>query len=115
MRQTILTTLLAAALLAGCGGGDGAPTGSAGTTSTIRIKDFKFVPSAATVKVGVAISLPNEDRAPHTVTDAAQPRAFDSGSIGAMQTGSITFEKAGTYKIFCELHPYMKGALTVVE
>lgn len=115
MRHAILATLLAGALLAGCGGGDDAPTASAGTTTTMRFKDFKFVPNPATVKAGVAIALPNDDRAPHTLTDAADPRAFDSGTIAGSQTGSMTFEKSGTYAIFCELHPFMKGELTVVE
>ena len=114
MRHTILATLLAAALFAGCGGDD-VSTGAAGTTTTIRIKDFKFVPDPATVKRGVAISVPNEDRAPHTLTDAAQPRMFDSGTIAAMRTGSIMFKKPDTYKVFCELHPYMKAAVRVVR
>ncbi|MCA1679390.1 MAG: cupredoxin domain-containing protein [Actinobacteria bacterium] len=110
----MLAALLAATLLTGCGGED-APTASAGTTTTIRIKDFKFVPDSATVKAGIPISVPNEDRAPHTLTDAADPRAFDSGTIDTKQTGSITFDKRGTYSVFCELHPYMKGKVTVVE
>jgi plastocyanin len=114
MRHTILVALLGAALLTACGD-DGAPAESADTTAAIRIKDFKFVPNPATVQAGVAISLPNEDRAPHTLTDMAQPRAFDSGTIAMKQTGSITFKNPGTYKVFCELHPYMKGTLRVIE
>src|SRR5688572_18127798 len=104
MRYTILAALVAAALLAGCGSDDETAAGG-GTTTTIRIQDFTYDPNPATVKAGVRISLPNEDRAPHTLTDTAKPRAFDSGSIGGMQTGSITFAKAGTYQAFCELHP----------
>jgi plastocyanin len=113
MRHTILVALLGSGLLTGCGGD--APMRSGAATTTIRMKDFKFVPDPATVQAGVAISVPNEDRAPHTLTDAAEPRAFDSGTIGMREPGSITFRKPGAYKIFCELHPNMKGSLRVVE
>src|SRR5687768_7118796 len=114
MRHPILAALLGAALLAGCGD-EPSKTASGDTTATIRIKDFKYSPDPATVKARTVISVVNEDRAPHTLTDSAQPRAFDSGSIIGTKTGSVAFAKPGTYKAFCELHPYMKVTVRVVE
>ena len=115
MRHTLLAALGAAALLAGCGGDDDKSSAAGAPATTIAIKDFKYGPDPATVKAGVAIAIQNGDRAPHTLTDMAQPRAFDSGSIDGTKTGTVTFTKAGTYKAFCELHPYMKLTVDVVE
>ena len=119
MRQAILAALLGAALLAGCGGDDeqaaGTPAG-ASTTDTIRIKDFIYDPAAATVRAGQRIAVRNGDTAPHTLTDRpADGRArFDTAIVGGRKTGSFTAPEAGTYEVFCELHPFMKGKLTVV-
>jgi plastocyanin len=124
MRHTILAALLGAALLAGCGGdGDSnaattssAPTTSAGaTTSTIKIADFVYDPDPATVKAGQAISIPNADAAPHTITDGGSGKAFDSGTIKGKATGSLTIAEPGSYRYICEFHPFMKGEITVTR
>lgn len=121
MRHTLLAALLAAALLAGCGGEDkGATTkapsaAGAKTTDTIRIANFVYDPTPATVKAGQKISITNADTAPHTITDGGSGKAFDSGTIKGKATGSLTIAKPGTYKYICEFHPFMKGELTVTR
>ncbi len=123
MRHAILAALLGTALLAGCGdddsGGAGmttkAESAAAERTDTIRIVDFTYDPSPASVEAGQRITIPNADAAPHTLTDAASARAFDSGTIKGKTTGSITFAKAGTYSYVCEFHPFMKGEITVTR
>lgn len=129
MRNTILATALAAAAFAGCGGDDGAgsrtgagadasATATAGAgepTDVIKIVDFVYDPTPATVKAGQKISVSNADAAPHTLTDASSPRAFDSGTIKGKATGSVTIDKPGTYRYVCEFHPFMKGELTVTQ
>ena len=121
MRNAIIAALLGTALLAGCGDdGSGAagttakPTSAAAKpTTTIRIVDFTYDPSTASIKVGEKITIGNEDKAPHTITDDGATKAFDSGTIKGKTTGSITFAKAGTYSYVCEFHPFMKGQITV--
>jgi plastocyanin len=120
MRHALIAALLGAALLAGCGDStksNSAPTPAAAapTTTSIAIKDFKYSPTPATVKVGAKVSVANADRAPHTLTDRATGRAFDSGTIKTGATGSVTFSKPGTYSYFCEFHPYMRGSVTVTR
>ena len=124
MRHALLAALLGAALLAGCGGGDDdtndasratAPAAAA-ATGTIRLKDFDFAPSPATVTAGQRISVPNDDAAPHTLTDrraTGSPR-FDTGTLRGRQTGSFTAPAPGTYAIYCVIHPFMKGEIEVV-
>lgn len=127
MRYVILATSLAAAAFAGCGGDDAASgrgdtgagaaaaTSAAQPTETIKIADFVYDPTPAEVKAGQKISAPNADAAPHTITDADSPRAFDSGTIKGKTTGSFTIDKPGTYRYFCEFHPFMKGEITVTR
>lgn len=117
MRHAFIAALLGAALLAGCGAmndGTAAPSAPmAATTTAIVIKEFRYAPSPATVKAGARIAISNADGAPHTLTDRATARAFDSGTIKGGARGSVTFTKPGTYAYYCEFHPYMKGAVTV--
>lgn len=122
MRPLLLTALLGGALLAGCGSDDSATTTAtpaaaapAQTTSSVAIEDFLYSPTPATVKAGTKITVPNADSAPHTLTDSASERAFDSGTIKGGASGSVTFTTTGTFSYFCEFHPYMKGSITVVK
>jgi plastocyanin len=39
--------------------------------------------------------------------------AFDSGAFGAGASFQLTAGAPGTYTYFCEIHPFMKGTLTV--
>lgn len=123
MRHAILAALLASSMLAGCGDDD-AGTASSGprataaassTTDTIKIVDFVYDPSPATVKAGETISIPNADAAPHTITDEGSGKAFDSGTIKGKATGSVTIDRPGTYTYICEFHPFMKGEVIVTK
>ncbi len=122
MRHAIFLALLGAVFLAGCGGDDKTvdatkPASDAGakSTTTIKIADFVYDPTPATVRAGAKVAIANADAAPHTITDAGSGKAFDSGTIKGKATGSVTFAKAGTYRYVCEFHPFMKGEVTVTR
>lgn len=100
-----LVLIAAAALLAGCGG-------SSDDTKAVTIADFLYEPDAITVPAGTEVTFTNEDAAPHTATSKDQG-AFDSGSIGTGESGSITLEETGTFDYYCAFHPFMKGTITV--
>jgi len=119
MSKAILALALTAVLLVGCGGDSGG-AGDAGSaepkpTDTISISDFLYKPDPAAVRVGQKVAVSNEDEEPHTVTDKAERRAFDSGTIGGGEDGSVAFSRAGTYAYFCEFHPRMRGSVTVLR
>lgn len=122
MRHAITAALLGAALLAGCGGGGETPAASSAAaetpaTDTIRIEDFRYAPTPATVRAGQKIAVANDDSAPHTLTvlPASGDPLFDTGNVRGRERGSFTAPKPGTYEYFCELHAFMKGRLVVVS
>jgi plastocyanin len=114
-RHAILPALLGAALLAGCGNDDDKPAAGATPVGTIRIAQFAFAPTPATVKAGRKIVVTNADSAPHTLTEEGDSPAFDSGTIRGKASGSLTFSEPGTFSYYCQFHATMKGTVTVVR
>jgi plastocyanin len=91
-----------------------APTTAATTTAatTVHIKNFQYVPPAITVHAGERITFVNDDDEAHTVT--ANDKSFDSAGLDTNDKWQHVFSKAGTYRYFCQMHPYMKGTVTVI-
>ncbi|MGI8632832.1 MAG: cupredoxin domain-containing protein [Solirubrobacterales bacterium] len=137
-RPRSLVVLLIAALLTvaalGCGSDDSS-SGSADSgqaidteaqdTSTSRgsgevqsgeveidIADFEFKPPEVTVEAGTKVTWTNKDSANHTAT-ADDKTVFDTGNLNQGDAKSATLDKAGTYGYICDIHPYMKGSVTV--
>jgi plastocyanin len=78
---------------------------------SVAVKDFAFNPADITAKVGQTITFTNGDSAPHTAT-------LDDGScttphIASGSSDGLTFTAAGTYPFHCNVHPNMKGTITV--
>lgn len=99
-----------------------APAGTMGTTDTadagggetgnaIVIEDFKFQPETLKAKVGDKIMVTNSDSAPHTAT--AKDDSFDTETLEAGASGTITLAKAGTIDYVCNIHDYMSGTIEV--
>ena len=128
-----LLLLLAAAGLTACGGDDdpavadateegSSPSASAsdepdagepadGSGSALTIAGFAFDPDALEVTAGTAVTVTNDDAAPHTWT--ADDGSFDSGQLGQGDAFDHTFDSAGEFTFHCEIHPTMKGTITV--
>jgi plastocyanin len=78
---------------------------------TVTIKNFDFAPMALTVTAGSTVTWRNDDEEPHTVVSVDglfRSAAFDGG-----QTYAFKFDKPGTYKYFCTIHPKMTGTIVV--
>ena len=126
MRKGMLALFVSVAMVFGaCGGGDdeeatdtdtGAEDTDDGASDDggggggITIEGFKF--TNATAAPGAEVPISNEDGSAHTVT--ADDDKFDSGNIEGGSDGSITApDEAGEYAFHCDIHPNMKGTLTV--
>ncbi|TAM73808.1 amidase [bacterium] len=79
--------------------------------ATVTIADFKYAPTTLTVPVGTTVRFRNDDSDAHTVT--ADDGSFDSGGLDPHGAYQHTFDKPGTYRYVCAIHPWMKGAVVV--
>jgi len=103
MRKLILT-LAAVTALAVAG-----PAGAA--TKTVNIFGSTFSPKTTTITQGDTVTWVNRDNTNHQIlADRAQ---FVSAILRPKQTFSFTFNAAGTYTYKDELHPALKGTITV--
>ncbi|MGH2830753.1 MAG: plastocyanin/azurin family copper-binding protein [Actinomycetota bacterium] len=105
------------------GGGTGAPTtpgvtpggtsttggGSSGTVVTAA-DNLTFSPPSLTITRGTKVTWRNSGGLPHTVT--FRDNSFDKP---LPEGGSVefTFDKPGTTKYFCKIHPAMEGDVQV--
>ena len=80
-------------------------------SQTVSIRDFAFAPSSVTVNVGDRVTWRNTGDEPHTAT--ARDGSFDTGNLTSGQSGSATFNRAGTFSYFCKPHPFMTGTVRV--
>jgi plastocyanin len=84
---------------------------ASGQKAVVKILNFDFDPNELLISVGTTVEWTNQDEAPHTAT--ATDDSFDSGILETGGTFSHTFDTAGTFDYFCELHPNMKAQVIV--
>lgn len=77
-----------------------------------------FKPSTLKVEEGTTVKWTNKDSTLHTVTSGTsnedeQGTLFDSSFLSGGKSFEYTFKKAGAFKYFCTLHPFMKGKIVV--
>ena len=86
-------------------------------------KQLSFEPATLTVEAGSTIVLANVGGKPHTLTadDQEAEGAFDTGVVTpgaengrfAGKNASVSVPEPGTFAFHCEVHPVMKGTVTV--
>jgi plastocyanin len=78
---------------------------------SILIKNFDFGPMNVTVAPGTTVVWKNLDGEPHTVASA--DGLFRSQALDQNDSFRFTFDKAGTFRYICSIHPNMKATITV--
>lgn len=81
-------------------------------TRTVDIRNFKFNPTPLRIHVGDSVTFVNRDNEAHTAT--ASDKSFDSQGLDSNNKWTHVFRKQGTFKYFCQLHPYMKATIIVL-
>ena len=78
---------------------------------TVSIKDFAFSPQTLTVSAGTTVTWKNLDGEPHTVRGTDEQ--VRSSALDQSDSYSVKFDKPGTYKYGCSIHPSMSGTIVV--
>lgn len=86
-------------------------TGGQPGTSRVAMRGMAFSPTNLSVAAGQTVTFVNDDLAPHTVT--ADDGSFDTETLEPGRAAQITFSTVGTHTYFCEIHPMMRGVVTV--
>ncbi|HEY4938171.1 MAG TPA: plastocyanin/azurin family copper-binding protein [Actinomycetota bacterium] len=116
---TVAVALLAVGVFGACSGPktSSAPAAPAAQARVTIVSDAAtigaFTPPSVTASVGQTVAWVFQDTNPHTVT--ADDDSFTSPKVGLAngKTYSHTFDKAGTYKYHCFIHPQMLGTVVV--
>jgi nitrite reductase (NO-forming) len=79
-----------------------------------------FVPEEITVPAGTTVTWTNDDSTIHTVVEGGPSGSstggaptFDSSIVAPGATWDHTFDAAGEFDYYCNLHPFMVGKVTV--
>jgi plastocyanin len=78
----------------------------------VSIVSRAYQPPALTIEVGQTVTWTNRGFTPHTVT--ALGGEFDSGRLNVGESFKVTFSTPGTFAYKCEIHPSMRGTVTVL-
>lgn len=108
--------LVAALFLASCGGS------SAVHTDRVAIHDdpgkpesqWGYDPPLIEVPKGTTVTFANGGAVFHTVTSDDPTRAFDKG-VDPGQSVTVRFDRPGTWKYHCGVHPAMVGTVRVCD
>jgi plastocyanin len=88
-----------------------ATTVAAADATTISIREFMFAPTSMTVAVGTTVKWQNLDGEPHTVRSV--DTSFSSNPLDQNDSFTFKFDKPGTYRYVCSIHPQMVGTIVV--
>lgn len=78
---------------------------------TISIHEFMFSPTSITVTAGTTVHWKNMDPEPHTIRSVEG--TFKSDALDQDDSFQFTFDKPGTYRYVCSIHPQMLGTIVV--
>lgn len=80
-------------------------------------RNYQFGQSLLIVPRGSTVVFPNEDDDYHNVFSLSRPKRFDLGRYKKSEkpAPTVTFDKPGVVRLFCEIHEHMRGTIVVVE
>jgi plastocyanin len=108
-RIPAVAALAAALSLAACGGGGSSRAQDTNVAvDTVVLKNLSFIPGTLTVKTGTTVTWKWQESVSHNV----HGDTFKS-DLQSKGTFEHTFDSAGEYPYKCDVHPTMKGVITV--
>jgi plastocyanin len=100
------------AYLEGAGAGRATPPAA---HPALAQRDTAFAPGLVVVPVGTTVEFTNRDGFFHNVFSYSPAKRFDLGRYPRGESRPVTFDRAGSVKVFCEIHRWMRAGVVVVE
>ncbi len=94
----------------------GVPAPRAGSKHARLIqKDKTFTPHVLAIQTGTTVDFPNYDPIFHNAFSNFSGQLFDIGLYAPGSSRSFRFQRSGTVRIFCNIHPAMSAVILVVD
>ncbi len=112
-RYLIAVSAVMAVVVVACSGESTTTTEGTGVEEErIEMAELAFTPDTLTVASGATVVWANADETlSHTST--SDDDLWSSGNLAVGDEFSHTFDEAGTFAYFCEIHPTMRGTIVV--
>jgi plastocyanin len=78
-------------------------------------KDKTFTPHVLVIETGTTVDFPNYDPIFHNAFSNFSGQLFDIGLYAPGSSRSFRFQRSGTVRIFCNIHPTMSAVILVVD
>jgi plastocyanin len=92
---------------------DAPPRPQPPTRLEIRQRDESFIPRVVAVPVGSTVDFPNDDPIYHNVFSLSSAKNFNLGRYPQGKSKSVTFDKPGLVRVFCDIHSHMSATVVV--
>jgi plastocyanin len=83
--------------------------------ATVGMRQREFEPHVQIIGVGGSVGYPNQDPFSHNVFSNSALGAFDLGLYRSGKTRAATFNTAGVYAIYCNIHARMVNYVVAVR
>jgi plastocyanin len=88
---------------------------SASERPRLSQQDTSFRPPVLVIPAGTSVDFPNRDPFFHNVFSYSSTKRFDLGRYPRGESRTVTFDRPGIVKVYCEIHQWMRSAILVVE
>jgi plastocyanin len=109
----LLALAAAAALPIGVGAVVAGPSANAATGKSVVLRNIAFSPAKLTVSRGTTVTFRFRDEDTNHNVKSVGAKRFKGSTTKASGTHVVRFSRAGVYRYVCNLHPGMRGVITV--
>jgi plastocyanin len=91
------------------------PSAASRSKVVLDQRNLRFIPHVLAIRVGTTVDFPNSDRVFHNVFSFKDGKVFDLGLYPAGTTRTVTFDRPGLSRIYCNIHPGMAAYIMAVD
>lgn len=84
-----------------------------GVQSKVTIQNNLFSPTTIELPINSTVTWDNLDNTEHQIISDGNLPALESGVLQPNETFVFTFSQSGVYSYHCNIHPEMKGTITI--